>query len=196
MRRMSETAPYASLTPDRILDALDSVGIAGDGRLLGLNSYENRVYLAYCEDAPPVVVKFYRPARWSDAQILEEHAFVAELAEREIPAVAPLSLRAARCIASAACASPCIRSMAAARPNSKTARRSNGWAASSAASTRSASSRVCASPGARHREFGDEPRDVPARRTISFRRICSTLIGAFRRWRSTACATASSARAT
>ena len=68
---------------------------SGDGRLLGLNSYENRVYLAYCEDAPPVVVKFYRPARWSDAQILEEHAFVAELVEREIPAVAPLVLRAA-----------------------------------------------------------------------------------------------------
>jgi Ser/Thr protein kinase RdoA (MazF antagonist) len=92
---MSETAPYASLTPDRILDALDSVGIVGDGRLLGLNSYENRVYLAYCQDASPVVVKFYRPARWNDAQILEEHAFVAELVEREIPAVAPLVLRAA-----------------------------------------------------------------------------------------------------
>jgi Ser/Thr protein kinase RdoA (MazF antagonist) len=89
---MSETAPYASLTPDRILDALDSVGIAGDGRLLGLNSYENRVYLVYCEGAAPIVVKFYRPGRWSDAQILEEHAFVAELVEREIPAIAPLVL--------------------------------------------------------------------------------------------------------
>lgn len=92
MRRMSDAAPYASLTPDRILDALDSVGIVGDGRLLGLNSYENRVYLVYCEDAAPMVVKFYRPARWSDAQILEEHAFVAELVEREIPAIAPLVL--------------------------------------------------------------------------------------------------------
>jgi Ser/Thr protein kinase RdoA (MazF antagonist) len=89
---MSETAPYASLTPDRILDALDSVGIVGDGRLLGLNSYENRVYLVYCEGAAPVVVKFYRPGRWNDAQIVEEHAFVAELAEREIPAIAPLVL--------------------------------------------------------------------------------------------------------
>ena len=89
---MSETAPYASLTPDRILDALDTVGIVGDGRLLGLNSYENRVYLVYCEGAAPIVVKFYRPGRWSDAQIVEEHAFVAELAGREIPAIAPLML--------------------------------------------------------------------------------------------------------
>jgi Ser/Thr protein kinase RdoA (MazF antagonist) len=89
---MSETAPYASLTPDRILDALDTVGIVGDGRLLGLNSYENRVYLVYCEGAAPIVVKFYRPGRWSDAQIVEEHAFVAELAGREIPAIAPLVL--------------------------------------------------------------------------------------------------------
>jgi Ser/Thr protein kinase RdoA (MazF antagonist) len=89
---MSETAPYASLTPDRILDALDTVGIVGDGRLLGLNSYENRVYLVYCEGAAPIVVKFYRPGRWSDAQIVEEHAFVAELAGSEIPAIAPLML--------------------------------------------------------------------------------------------------------
>ncbi len=91
---MPDNAPYASLTPDRILDALDSVGVAGDGRLLGLNSYENRVYLVYCEDAAPIVVKFYRPARWTDGQILEEHAFVADLAEREIPAVPPLVLAA------------------------------------------------------------------------------------------------------
>ena len=63
-------APYADLTPDRILDALAGVGVAGDGRLLALNSYENRVYLVYCEDAPPVVAKFYRPERWTDAQIL------------------------------------------------------------------------------------------------------------------------------
>jgi len=90
---MSESAatPYTSLTPDRILDALESVGLRGDGRLLALNSYENRVYLVNLEDASPVVAKFYRPLRWTDAQILEEHAFVAELAEREIPAVAPLA---------------------------------------------------------------------------------------------------------
>ena len=82
--------PYAGLTPDCVLDALDSVGIKGDGRLLALNSYENRVYQVWTDDGPRVVAKFYRPARWTDAQILEEHAFVAELAERDIPVVAPL----------------------------------------------------------------------------------------------------------
>ena len=96
MRAMeSLTAPpYAGLTPDHVLDALESVGLRGDGRLLGLNSYENRVYQIWLEEGEPVVAKFYRPARWSDAQILEEHAFVLELAEREVPVVAPLSLNA------------------------------------------------------------------------------------------------------
>ena len=92
MRGMPAATPYADLTPDRILDALDSVGIAGDGRLLALNSYENRVYLVYRDDQAGVVAKFYRPARWSDDQIGEEHAFVAQLAAREIPVVAPLTL--------------------------------------------------------------------------------------------------------
>ncbi len=82
--------PYAELTPDRMLDALASVGLRPDGRLLGLNSYENRVYQVWMEEEPPLVAKFYRPARWSDAQILEEHAFALELAEREVPLVAPL----------------------------------------------------------------------------------------------------------
>jgi len=82
--------PYAALTPDVVLDALDGIGLRGDGRLLALGSYENRVYQLWIEDAAPVVAKFYRPGRWSDAQILEEHAFVAELEAREIPAVAPL----------------------------------------------------------------------------------------------------------
>jgi Ser/Thr protein kinase RdoA (MazF antagonist) len=83
-------APYAELTPDRMLDALASVGLRPDGRLLGLNSYENRVYQAWMEEGPPLVAKFYRPARWSDSQIAEEHSFALELAEREIPVVAPL----------------------------------------------------------------------------------------------------------
>ena len=78
---------YAGLTPDMVLDALDSVGLRGDGRLLALNSYENRVYQIWMEQGPPVVAKFYRPARWSAAAILEEHAFTRELAEREIPVV-------------------------------------------------------------------------------------------------------------
>jgi len=94
--------PYAGLTPDLVLDALDSAGFHGDGRLLALNSYENRVYQVWLEAATPaeeagaaasVVAKFYRPGRWTDAQILEEHAFARELAAREIPVVAPLVLR-------------------------------------------------------------------------------------------------------
>jgi Ser/Thr protein kinase RdoA (MazF antagonist) len=82
--------PYSGLTPDVVLDALESVGLYGDGSLLALNSYENRVYRVTMEDGPPCVAKFYRPQRWTDAQILEEHAFVRELALREIPVVAPM----------------------------------------------------------------------------------------------------------
>lgn len=83
------TIPFSNLSPDLILDAIDSVGIVTDGRLLALNSYENRVYQVGVEDASPIVVKFYRPHRWDDAEILEEHAFVQSLADAEIPAVAP-----------------------------------------------------------------------------------------------------------
>jgi len=85
------THPYAQLTPDRVLDALESAGWRVDGRLFALNSYENRVYQIGLEDGASVVAKFYRPARWSDAQIAEEHAFALELAAREIPVVAPLA---------------------------------------------------------------------------------------------------------
>lgn len=77
--------PYAGLSPDTVLDALDAVGLRGDGRLLQLNSYENRVFQVFLEDGRVVVTKFYRPGRWSDAQILEEHAFANELAASEIP---------------------------------------------------------------------------------------------------------------
>lgn len=83
-------APYAQLTPERVLAAVDALGLATDGRLLALNSYENRVYQVGLEDAAPVVAKFYRPGRWSDAAIAEEHAFAAELAAVELPVVAPL----------------------------------------------------------------------------------------------------------
>ena len=86
--------PYSRLTPDVVLDAIESAGLRCDGRQLALNSYENRVYQIGIEDGSPVVAKFYRPGRWSDAQILEEHAFVRELAEREIPVVAPLEIEA------------------------------------------------------------------------------------------------------
>ncbi|MCX7192277.1 MAG: serine/threonine protein kinase [Proteobacteria bacterium] len=88
MPPMDTQHPFSLLTPDAVLDALDSIGLRGDGRLLALNSYENRVYQAGMEDEPQLVVKFYRPARWSDAAILEEHDFVATLVEREIPVVA------------------------------------------------------------------------------------------------------------
>ena len=84
--------PFSGLDPDRVLDALQSVGLYGDGRLLALNSYENRVYQVGCEDGPPVVAKFYRPNRWSDDAILEEHAFVAELAGQEVPVVPAMTL--------------------------------------------------------------------------------------------------------
>ena len=87
---MTEPAhPYASLTPDLVLDALETVGVRGDGRLIALGSYENRVYQAMLDDGPPVVVKFYRPQRWSDGEIDEEHAFVRELADAEVPSVPP-----------------------------------------------------------------------------------------------------------
>lgn len=82
---------YEGLTPDMVLDALDSAGWRGDGRMLALNSYENRVYQVNLEDDSVVVAKFYRPNRWSDAQILEEHSFATELSEREIPVIAPLA---------------------------------------------------------------------------------------------------------
>ena len=88
--------PYEHLTPDVVLDSLASVGLHGDGRLLALSSYENRVYQIHLEDPyqgnDSVVAKFYRPGRWSDAQIQEEHGFSDELMAAEIPAVGPLVL--------------------------------------------------------------------------------------------------------
>lgn len=92
---MMSLHPYSTLTPDCVLDALDSTGLHADGRLLTLNSFENRVYQMGLEDNSFVVTKFYRPERWSDAAILEEHAFVAELAAREIPVVDALTIREA-----------------------------------------------------------------------------------------------------
>jgi Ser/Thr protein kinase RdoA (MazF antagonist) len=90
--------PYAGLTPEVVLAAVESLGLLADGRLMALNSYENRVYRVGIESgdtddlpaAMPVVVKFYRHGRWSDAQIREEHGFAAELAAEQLPVVAPL----------------------------------------------------------------------------------------------------------
>ena len=88
---MSEL-PYANLSPDLVLEALESVGFRCDGRTLALNSYENRVYQIGLDDGGFVVTKFYRPDRWSDAAILEEHSFSVELMEQEIPVVAPIEI--------------------------------------------------------------------------------------------------------
>jgi Ser/Thr protein kinase RdoA (MazF antagonist) len=83
---------YSGLTPATVLDALDAVGFRGDGRILQLNSYENRVFQLMLEDGGAVVAKFYRPLRWSDEQIVEEHRFAIELAQAEVPVVAPCLL--------------------------------------------------------------------------------------------------------
>lgn len=85
-----EEQAFRHLGPDQILDAVEAAGWPCDGRMLALNSYENRVYQIGIEGDAPLVVKFYRPGRWSDAAILEEHAFALELADQEIPVVAPL----------------------------------------------------------------------------------------------------------
>ncbi len=85
-----ENKAFADLGPDNILDAVEGAGYQCDGRFLALNSYENRVYQVGIEDGPPLVAKFYRPGRWPDVAIIEEHAYTLELAQREIPVVAPL----------------------------------------------------------------------------------------------------------
>ena len=82
---------YANLGPDNILNALDQIGYRCDGRILALNSYENRVYQVGIEDAVPVIAKFYRPERWSDECILEEHTFTLSLASQDLPVIAPLT---------------------------------------------------------------------------------------------------------
>jgi len=86
----TESHPYDALTPDLILDAVEQIGLRCDGRLLALNSFENRVYQVGIEDGEPLVAKFYRPERWPSSAILEEHSFALELAEAELPVVAPL----------------------------------------------------------------------------------------------------------
>jgi Ser/Thr protein kinase RdoA (MazF antagonist) len=87
---LTEREAFAYLTPDNMLDAVESLGIRCDGHFLALNSYENRVYQIGVEDSLPVIGKFYRPNRWSDAQIIEEHNFTLALAQQEIPVIAPL----------------------------------------------------------------------------------------------------------
>lgn len=90
MPQDSADHPYDTLQPSLILDAVETTGVRCDGRLLALNSYENRVFQVGLEDTEPVIVKFYRPGRWSDEAILEEHAFAFEMDALEIPVVPPL----------------------------------------------------------------------------------------------------------
>jgi Ser/Thr protein kinase RdoA (MazF antagonist) len=82
--------PYDKLTPDTVIDAVESAGYLSDARLLALNSYENRVYQVGIEDGEPIIAKFYRPQRWTLEQIQEEHSFSAELVDAEISVVAPM----------------------------------------------------------------------------------------------------------
>jgi Ser/Thr protein kinase RdoA (MazF antagonist) len=89
----ANATPFATLTPDAVLDAAEALGLGPDGHLFALNSYENRVYRVGRADHDPVVIKFYRAGRWSDHQILEEHEFARELAAAELPVAAPLPLQ-------------------------------------------------------------------------------------------------------
>ncbi len=89
----TDPTPFAGLTPDAVLEAAEAIGLTPDGHLFALNSYENRVYRLGRIDQAPVVLKFYRANRWSDAQILEEHEFALELASEELPVAAPLRLQ-------------------------------------------------------------------------------------------------------
>ncbi len=89
---MPEAPAFGELDPASVLDAVESLGFVCDGRLLQLNSFENRVYQVGREDDTPVIAKFYRNGRWSDAQIDEEHAFAAACRDYELPLVAPLAV--------------------------------------------------------------------------------------------------------
>jgi Ser/Thr protein kinase RdoA (MazF antagonist) len=94
MESADSAPPFNNLTPDLVLSAVESLGYASDARIYPLNSYENRVYQVGLEgrNKTPLIAKFYRPQRWSDEQILEEHAFCAELVELEVPVVPPIAL--------------------------------------------------------------------------------------------------------
>jgi len=84
--------PYYRLDPEELIKVVESIGLFCDGRLLALNSYENRVYQVGIEDAKPLIIKVYRPGRWTDEQILEEHAFALEIADAEIPLIPPMEI--------------------------------------------------------------------------------------------------------
>ncbi len=89
---MQSSHPFETLTPDFILNAVENYNYRCDGRILALNSYENRVYQVGIEESEPLIAKFYRPRRWSNEQILEEHQFSIELVEHDLPVVSPLTI--------------------------------------------------------------------------------------------------------
>ena len=121
----SAPAPFDALDPGAVFAAAESIGLEPSGRLFALNSYENRVYQLGDEDGALWVLKFYRPARWSDAQIAEEHAFTFELAAAELPVAAPHACATAQaCLSIGACASPRFRTWPGARRSSTTTPRS------------------------------------------------------------------------
>ena len=88
---IANETPFATLTPDLILNAVEAQGFFCDGRTYPLNSYENRVYQVGIEDSSPIIAKFYRQARWQRIQIEEEHAFCNELFEADIAVAAPIA---------------------------------------------------------------------------------------------------------
>ena len=92
MTQFDQSHPYAKLTPDLVLDAVESIGLLSDSRILALNSYENRVYQVGIEDELPVIAKFYRPNRWTTEAILEEHRFTTLLLENDISVVPPQNI--------------------------------------------------------------------------------------------------------
>ena len=91
MQQADDTlTPYYRLDPEELIKVVESIGLLCDGRLLALNSYENRVYQVGIEDTAPLITKVYRPGRWTDEQILEEHTFAIEISDVEIPLIPPM----------------------------------------------------------------------------------------------------------
>ena len=127
---------YSDLNPDLIMDALDLSGLRIDSGLIELNSYENRVYQFQDEDRRRYVVKFYRPGRWSRAQILEEHDFAARLNEAEIPVAAPIAFAGETLLEHQGYPFAIWQSVGAASSRWTTSTSWSGWGATLAASTR------------------------------------------------------------
>jgi len=173
---MNESAhPYQHLTPDLVLDAVESCGFEVNGRLFPLNSYENRVYQVGIENDTPLIAKFYRPERWSREQLLEEHSFVAELEEAEIPVVGAIKLANGGYLADyGGFTSPSFRSGAARHRTSPCPTPSSVSASGSAASTRSVPAVISSHARALTRLRPSSAATVSCLRVVSFPTIFST----------------------